>query len=133
MAITVEEALEEAKMVVKELEGYNITYPVAIDIEYVEGQKARQDALTKEARTEICKAFCEYIREAGYIPMVYGDLETFSQLLDVEQLEGYAFWISETDGAMTFPYEFDVWQYSHKGKVSGIEGDTNISISIVKE
>ena len=133
-AVTVEEAIEEAKMVVKELEAYksSIYSPIAIDIETVEGQKARQDALTKEERTQVCIAFCEYIKEAGYTPMVYGDLETFSELLDVEQLADYAFWICETDGKMTFPYEFDVWQYSHKGSVSGIKGDINLNIAIAK-
>lgn len=129
-ALTEKEAIEEAEMVIKELDGYDITYPVAIDIERVDGQKARQDALTKEERTEICIAFCERIKEAGYTPMVYGDLETFSELLDVEKLADYDFWICETDGEMTFPYEFAVWQYSHTGSVSGIKGETSISISL---
>ena len=129
-ALTVEEAKDEAEMVLELLDGYNITYPVAVDVERVEGQKARQDTLSKEERTEVCIAFCERIKEAGYIPMVYGDLETFSELLDVEQLGAYDFWICETDGAMTFPYEFAVWQYSHEGHISGIKGDTSISISL---
>lgn len=129
-AITVEEALEEARLVVKAIKDYDVTYPVAIDIERVQGQKARQDKLTKEARTEIAIAFCEYIKEAGYTPMVYGDLETFTSLLDAEQLSEYDFWISEVDGKMTFPYEFAVWQYSHKGKVAGIKPETSYSISL---
>ena len=129
-ALTVKEAEEEAELVIKELDGYNITYPVAIDVERVDGQKARQDALSVEERTEVCIAFCERIKEAGYTPMVYGDLETFSELLNVEALAAYDFWICETDGEMTFPYEFAVWQYSHEGRVSGIKGDTSISISL---
>ena len=129
-ALTVEEALEEARLVVKAIKDYDVTYPVAIDIEKVQGQKARQDKLTKEARTEIAIAFCEYIKEAGYTPMVYGDLETFTSLIDAEQLAEYDFWISEVDGKMTFPYEFAVWQYSHKGKVDGIKPETSLSISL---
>lgn len=129
-AITVEEALEEAELVIKELKDYNITYPVAMDIERVQNDKARQDTLSKEARTEICIAFCERIKEAGYIPMVYGDLETFETLLDAEAISGYDFWVCETDGDMTFPYEFAIWQYAHTGKVDGISTDTNISIAI---
>ena len=129
-AVTVEEALEEAELVIEEVGHYDITYPVAIDIERIQNDTARQDALSKQARTEICIAFCERIKEAGFIPMVYGDLETFEMLLDAEMLSAYDFWICETDGKMTFPYEFAVWQYSHTGKVSGISTDTNISISI---
>lgn len=129
-AISVDEALEEARLVVKAIKDYDVTYPVAIDIEKVQGQKARQDKLTKEARTEIAIAFCEYIKEAGYTPMVYGDLETFESLIDAEKLSEYDFWISEVDGKMTFPYEFAVWQYSHKGKVPGIKPETSLSISL---
>lgn len=129
-AITVEEALEEADFVIQELEGYDITYPVAVDIECVAGQTARQDALTVAERTEICIAFCERIEAAGYIPMVYGNLETFAELLDAEQVAEYDFWICENDGDMTFPYEFAVWQYTHEGSVSGIKGNVNISISL---
>ncbi|MBQ8816190.1 MAG: glycoside hydrolase family 25 protein [Lachnospiraceae bacterium] len=129
-ALTVEEALEEAELVLEHLQGYDISYPVAIDIERVQGQKARQDALTVEERTAVCIAFCERIKEAGYIPMVYGEEETFTGLLDAEQLANYDFWVCETDGTMEFPYEFAVWQYSHGGSVAGIAGDTNISISL---
>ncbi len=129
-AVNVKEAQEEAALVIKELEGYDVTYPVAIDVERIQNDKARQDALTREERTEICVAFCEEIKVAGYIPMVYGDSETFSDLINPEELADYAFWICQTDGRMTFPYEFAVWQYSHTGKVSGINTDTNMSISI---
>ena len=129
-AITTEEALAEAELVIKELGDYEITYPVAIDVERIQNEKARQDALTVEERTEICKVFCEKIKEAGYIPMVYGDSETFEKLIIPQELAAYDFWICETNGTMTFPYEFAVWQYSHKGTVSGIKGDTNISISL---
>lgn len=129
-AITTEEALEEAELVIEELKNYEIAYPVAIDVERIQNDKARQDALTAEERTEICKVFCEKIKEAGYIPMIYGDGETFAELILPQELAEYDFWICETDGTMTFPYEFAVWQYSHEGMVSGIKTDTNISISL---
>ncbi len=129
-ALSVEEAKEEARLVVKSLSDYDVTYPVAINIERVAGKKARQDALSVEERTEVCVAFCEYVKEAGYTPMIYGNLETFSSLIDPEQLAEYDFWISETDGKMTFPYEFAIWQYSHTGNISGISKETNMSLSL---
>lgn len=129
-AITKEEALEEAELVIKQLEGYDVTYPVAMDIEVVKGEKARQDDLSIEQRTEICIAFCGAIKEAGYTPMIYGDLNTFEHLLDTEKLTDYDFWICETDGQMTFSYPFAIWQYSHEGSVAGITGETNLSISV---
>lgn len=129
-AITEDEAVKETELIIKALEGYDITYPVAIDVERIQNDKARQDALTAEERTALCKIFCEKIKEAGYIPMIYGNSETFSELLIPEELEAYDFWICETDDSVTFPYEFAVWQYSHEGKVSGISTETNLSFCI---
>jgi len=128
-ALTVEEAEEEARLVVKALKDYDVTYPVAIDIEKVAGKKARQDVLSKEKRTEICITFCEYVKEAGYIPMIYGNLETFSDLIDADKLRAYDFWICDIGEKMTAPYEAAVWQYSHTGKVAGIGPETNLSLS----
>lgn len=128
-ALTVEEAKEEARLVVKALKDYEVTYPVAIDIEKVVGQKARQDVLSKEKRTEICITFCEYVKEAGYIPMIYGNVETFTELIDAEKLSEYDFWICDIGEKMTAPYEASVWQYSHTGKVAGIGPETNLSLS----
>lgn len=128
-AVTTDEAVQEAELVLEELEGYEITYPVAIYIEQIEEQNARQDKLSKEKRTEICKAFCDRIEQAGYIPMVYGDAKTFTELIDAEALKAYAFWIYDTDGTAASAYDAAVWQYSHEGTVSGISTETNLSVS----
>lgn len=128
-AITIEEAEEEAELVIKELEAYDITYPVAVYIEKVEGQTARQDKLSKEKRTEICKAFCEKIREAGYVPMIYGNVTTFTELIDAEALKAYEFWIYDTDKEKALAYDTAIWQYSHEGTISGISTETNLSVS----
>ena len=82
-AITTEEALAEAELVLKELGDYEITYPVAIDVERIQNEKARQDALTAEERTEICKVFCEKIKEAGYDVMIYGNLKSFMIMMNI--------------------------------------------------
>lgn len=128
-AVTKEEAEEEAELVIKELAGYEITYPVAIYIEKIEDQTARQDKLSKEKRTEICKAFCEKIKEAGYTPMVYGDIKTFTDLIDADALNEYEFWLYDTAEDKALAYEPAIWQYSHEGKVSGISTETNLSVS----
>ena len=28
-----------------------------------------------------------------------------------------------------FPYDFKIWQYTNKGKVSGIKGDVDLNVS----
>lgn len=129
-AITEKEALEEADFVINELKAYDVTYPVAINIEAVKGEVTRQDALSKAERTKLCIIFCEAIKEAGYTPMIYGDINSFENLLDIEQLADYDLWICETDDKKEFTHEFAIWQYSREGNVSGISGNANMSICV---
>ncbi len=128
-AVSVEEAEEEAQFVLDALEPYPIDYPVVIDVEAVSNANARTKDLTKEERTKYCIAFCEKIREAGYTPMIYGNMKTFMLMLDLPQLEEYEKWVAFYDEPMYYPYAFKIWQYTDQGKVAGIEGDVDLNIS----
>lgn len=127
-ATSVEEAEEEAGYVLDAIEPYSVKYPVVLDIEAVSNSKARTADLTKEERTEYCIAFCEKIRDAGYTPMIYGNLKTFMLLLDLEQLEEYDKWIAYYSDEIYYPYAFKVWQYSDTGTVDGITGNVDLNI-----
>ena len=85
--------------------------------------------LTKEERTRITLAFCERIEDEGYTPMIYGNLEMFGVLIDLEPLEKYEKWYAYYDTSLYYPYDFKVWQYSATGRVDGIEGDVDMNIS----
>ncbi len=128
-AVSVEEAEEEAQFVLDALEPYQIDYPVVIDVEAVSNANARTKDLTKEERTAYCIAFCEKIREAGYTPMIYGNMKTFMLMLDLPQLEEYEKWVAYYDETMYYPYAFKIWQYTDEGKVAGIEGNVDLNIS----
>ncbi len=127
-AITEEEAVEEAEFVLDLLEPYDVTYPVVYDLEEVTSKNARTEDLTKEQYTKNCIAFCETIKKAGYTPMIYGNLKTFLIMLDMSQLEEYHKWFAYYNTPVYFPYEFDVWQYSSKGSISGIKGDVDLNV-----
>lgn len=128
-ATSVEEAEEEAQYVLDAIEPYDVTYPVVIDVEAVNSENARTAELTKEERTEYCIAFCEMIKQAGYTPMIYGNLKTFMLLLDMEQLEDYDKWFAYYDTELYFPYNVRVWQYTDTGSIEGIDTDVDINIS----
>ena len=128
-AINEEEAIEEAKYVLEAIEGYDVTYPVVIDIEEVTDKDARTADMTKEQWTKNCIAFCETIKAAGYTPMVYGNLKTFFIMLDMEQITMYDKWFAQYDTSLYFPYEFKIWQYSESGTVSGISTDVDLNVS----
>lgn len=126
-AMTPQEAKEEAEFVIELIEPYDIAYPVVLDLEETDAS-ARTAKMTKEEYTKVAIAFCETIKEAGYTPMIYGNLKTFMIMLDMEQLEDYEKWFAYYDETVYFPYAFNVWQYSSKGNIAGINGDVDLNI-----
>jgi len=132
-AINEEEAIEEAETVIKNLKGYNISYPVVFDMEEVndDPEDVRTSQLTPKQRTDITIAFCERIREAGYTPMVYGNISWMIMNLEFERLEEYDKWFAQYFKQPFFPYEFAMWQYTPNGKIDGIEGGVDLNMGFV--
>lgn len=129
-ALNEAEAVEEAEFVLANLDGYNINYPVAFDIEAIETSDPRTRDMTQEDWTKVTVAFCERIKAAGYTPVVYGNLRTFLLMLDMEQLEQYEKWFGYFRTPMYFPYAHGIWQYSSQGTVDGIDGDVDLNIEL---
>ncbi len=69
-AIDEREAVEEASMVLEQVKNYKISYPIFLDVEASGG---RGDAISKETRTAVCKAFCATIQNAGYNAGIYAN------------------------------------------------------------
>ena len=52
--------------------------------------------------------------------------------MNMDELTDYAIWLQddyEDKDGTDFPYRFDMWQYSQKGKVDGISGNVDLNIS----
>ena len=130
-AITKEEAVEEANFVIQNLSAWHITYPIAFDMEYVENDTSRIEALSRDEKTAVAKAFLDTVKAAGYKPMLYGNKEWLIKQVDLTKLTGYDVWLSQQEDVPDYPYQFQMWQYTLNGKVSGIEGDADLNISFV--
>ncbi len=128
-AVTVEEAIEEADFVIENLANFDVPYPVVFDVEMIVGGNGRANSLTQEERTDICIAFCDAIKEAGYTPMIYGNVKCFTKLLDMPRLENYEKWYAFYDDYMYMPYEVSIWQYTEEGSVDGIKGKVDMNIA----
>lgn len=128
-AITREEALEEAQLVMDLIEPYQIDCPVVIDVEKVSNADGRMNGIDPALRTEIVKTFCEAVAAAGYKPMVYHNLEMGALMLNLEELEEYDKWFAYYKQEMYYPYAYDIWQYSDKGHVNGINGAVDLNIA----
>jgi len=129
-AVSEDEALEEAQFVLDTIEGYNITLPIVIDIESPDSTDYRTMDLSKDEHTNIALKFCNTISTAGYTPMIYGNLESFTLLLDMTKLEGIDKWIAYYSTPQYFPYDFTYWQYTAKGSINGIDGSVDLNIFV---
>jgi len=127
-AVTVEEAIEEANVVLNSIGEYKINYPIAYDMEFVENDTARIEALSKQDKTTIAKAFMDTISAAGYRPILYGNKEWLIKEVDLTKLSGFEIWLSQIADLPDYPYKFSMWQYSTSGTLKGINGYANLNI-----
>lgn len=128
-AVTPEEAEEEADYILEVLDGQALAFPVAFDWESIPGDEARTDGLDGETMTRCAVAFCERIKAAGYRPAVYFNQTQGYLHYDLRDLTDYDLWLAEYDSVPDFYYHFDLWQYSHTGRVDGIQGDVDLDLA----
>ncbi len=127
-AITEEEVLEEANLVLEKVKPYNIQLPIVFDVEKVSGGKGRANALSVEERTHLAALFCQTIQDAGYKPMIYHNMEMGTLMLDLGQLEQYDKWFAYYNDDLYYPYAYKIWQYSEHGAVDGINEEVDLNI-----
>ena len=129
-AVTDVEAVEEASMVLSLINKYHITYPVFIDTEGA-GGNGRADNLSVEKRTLVCQAFCDTIESGGYKAGVYASKNWYNNRINVEELEEYYIWLAEYREAPTYEGYYDMWQYTSKGQIDGINGNVDLNLSYI--
>lgn len=129
-ATTPAEAKMEAAMVVAAIDGFELTYPVVYDWEYIGGD-ARTADMTAQEVTDCTIAFCEYIREEYLTPAFYFNQALARSTFKLHQLTDYDFWLAQYSDAMTFDYDVRMWQYTNSGSVPGIRGDVDIDLCFV--
>ena len=128
-AKTKAEGREEADFVLENLGEYHIELPIVIDVEQSANvNKSRTKNLSSEDRTEAIIGFCERIKEAGYTPMIYGNLKSLMIMTDITRLEEYDKWFAYYHYPLRFPYKVKIWQYTSDGSVDGIKGETDINV-----
>ena len=133
-AITVEEAQQEAYLLLEWIRDYNITYPVVFDWESVNDEDSRTKDTDGETVTKCALAFCKIIEDAGYLPMTYGSpSKIYAGGIQLEYLQNYPFWLAHYTKDWTpssFRYHYDMWQYSSTDSVPGIEGNVDLDLCL---
>ena len=130
-AVTKDEAIEEANTVIEALDGYEITYPIVFDMEFIDNDSSRIEVLSREGKTDITKAFLDTVKAAGYTGMIYGNKEWLIKEIDMSKLTDYDVWLAQVRDLPDYPYKFSMWQYKTNGSIDGISGYVNLNISFV--
>ena len=126
-AITVEEAVEEAEFVLEAVKGWDVQMPLVFDWEYM-GADVRTGKMDSRTLTDMAKAFCDTIRAAGYEPMLYFGRSQSEEMMKLEELTDYPFWLAMYSTIMDYPYKIHMWQYTDQGTVPGIDGNVDMNL-----
>lgn len=124
-ATNLEEAHREAEFFLKTIRGKSFEYPVVIDIE----DEKLQSSLKGKKLTGIAEASLRAIEEAGYYAMLYSSKHWLENYMDSKALKRYDTWVAQWSSALTYTGAWGIWQYSSKGKVSGISGNVDLNYS----
>ncbi|MCM1054044.1 MAG: glycoside hydrolase family 25 protein [Bacteroides sp.] len=120
-AETVGEAEREAYFFLNLLDGYEITFPVVLDMEET-GRRVDM--------TDVAEAFLEIISGGGYYPMLYSYQARLDNHFSRSLKENYAVWVAKLDDPEPdTDYDYYIWQYSHEGRVNGIEGNVDYNVA----
>ena len=128
-AASAEDAAEEAKFAIEKLGGKQLDYPIALDWENIAEDSARTDNVTGDQLTDIAETFCDTVTASGYKSLVYSNTQQMFVMYDFETMKDYDFWLADYREFPTMYYKFDMWQYTKKGKIDGVEGTVDLNIS----
>ncbi|MCD7918663.1 MAG: peptidoglycan-binding protein [Clostridiales bacterium] len=113
---------KEAAACLEVIAGKSFDLPVYFDQEYEKSIVA----LSNSTRTTICKAFCDAIQAGGYTPGIYASTDWINNKLNYTELTDYSIWAAQYASSCTCKADYDIWQYSSKGSVSGISGNVDM-------
>lgn len=127
-AVTEAEAIVEATKTLAYLNNRPLQFPIFFDTEDTHdidnGSPVSQLTLVKtkgkKALTDIAIAFCETIKNAGYMTGVYANLYWFKNQLNVDELTKYYIWVAQYNDTCDAKHRYDIWQYSSTVKLDGV-------------
>lgn len=123
-----ETALEQAKYTHNLIKNRDIKLGVWMDMEDADGWKKKNNYLTKEHCTMVCKVFCDYFKEQGYYTGIYASSSWFGNYIsDLDYPKWIANW-GTNDGTIQgdFSSEAVMHQYTSIDKDTGVNIDKDV-------
>ena len=124
MAQTVQDAKNEAKLMLSILKGKQFEYPIYLDVE-----DKTQAKLGKSALTSIIKTYCDTLEDAGYYAGIYSTYSYLNSYTNIAELRKYDKWIAQWYTHRSFTIDHGMWQfggetnYLRSNKVAGVVCD----------
>lgn len=115
---------KQIKLCKKAIKGKTFDMPVFIDIE-----SNSQFRKGKEFCSSLVTGFCDKIIKAGFTTGWYTSRSFIPKYLydTVSRNEDYVAWIAEHDSKLRYSYKYDIWQYSHTGRIDGINAYVDLN------
>ena len=126
----VSEAKKEANALLKAIKGYSITMPVVFDYEFADTKKGRLDSakLSKTNMTVNALAFLNTVSNAGYDACIYASENFLGEHLYANQISSnFKVWLANYSSKTNYKGDYEFWQHTAKGRVSGMRGNVDIN------
>jgi GH25 family lysozyme M1 (1,4-beta-N-acetylmuramidase) len=119
-AKTVSEARQEAYVFLQVIKGKQFEYPVYLDFE-----EQAQFKTGKNNCSAMARVFLEIVEQAGYFTGIYSSKSGLENYITPEIRNRYTVWVAHVNVTKTsYAMPYDIWQYSWKGRVNGITGNS---------
>ena len=123
-ATTKEEAIQEAKACIECIKGKQFEYPILFDIEH-------SSQTSKAVADVIIPAFCDTLKAAGYYVGIYTYYNFIKSYISESVYSKYDLALAHY--ASSTPWsDKEIWQYSSKGRIQGINDRVDLDYCYVE-
>lgn len=120
-ATSEEQARSEASHVLRLINGYDLKYPVYLDME----DEKTQGKLSSSQLGDIAQTFCDIIEGSGHWVGIYANLSWWNNKLTDERFSLWTKWVAQYNDHCDYKGTYAMWQYTSAGSISGISGSVD--------
>ena len=122
-ADTIAKAKSEAAHVLRLVKGHRLSYPIYYDLEdnYI------LNHTTAKQRQKIAETFTSIIKKAGYSVGIFAPKSWFEKELPIAAFNKWDKWVAHWNTKCTYQGNYQMWQATNKGNISGIIGPVDIN------
>ncbi len=122
-AKTVDQAVEQAEWVKKQISGYNIALPIAFDWE--SWNSFNTTGMSFYTINKVANTFLDTLEDSGYKGMLYGSKTYLSNIWYPSK---HATWLAHYTSKTNYEGVYSIWQMCDTGRINGIKGNVDIDI-----